>query len=400
MGDTVSKNSMRAITTLVVSIFIIIIAGNIFFYQYLKNNDRGEHSVVNVLDFGAKSSHKVDNTKAIQDAINSIEGSGGTVLIPEGEYIISQLKIPSYVELKGSGNSTILKMKKQNNKPLLVLKSDTSQMVHLKNFMIIGNKSNQTSSATDAIHFVNTLNQDKMLKMSRIKEHDSRHLIENIYISETKGNGLYIEGTGESRIKNVQTLRTDGNGIYSNAQDNFFINCSVGDSGLEGILVGRASTNTHFINCKSWYSGRVNSERGDGFLINAVRVSIIGSEAQDNRKHGFVFGGNDIVGSGLLAESNGWLFEKNIRRADGTGFVFLGAQNTNVQGVAADRYTSSKDKSHQSYAVQLLNGARGNIVNISSRGMHIGGIPSQNMDKNKVTIIETQSNGDVDTLGN
>jgi polygalacturonase len=44
--------------------------------------------VVNVKDRGAKGDGKSDDTKSIQQAIDEVAGSGGTVYVPDGNYIV------------------------------------------------------------------------------------------------------------------------------------------------------------------------------------------------------------------------------------------------------------------------------------------------------------------------
>jgi polygalacturonase len=44
--------------------------------------------VVNVKDTGAKGDGKADDTAAIQKAINGVAGTGGTVYVPNGVYMV------------------------------------------------------------------------------------------------------------------------------------------------------------------------------------------------------------------------------------------------------------------------------------------------------------------------
>lgn len=69
---------------------------------------RSEALQVSVMDFGAVADGKTDSTKAFVRAM----GRGGrSVSIPEGEFIISGLKIPSNTELIGAGTTkTFLRM--------------------------------------------------------------------------------------------------------------------------------------------------------------------------------------------------------------------------------------------------------------------------------------------------
>lgn len=47
--------------------------------------------VINVMERGAKGDGQTDDTAAIQLAVNQVEGTGGTVLIPDGTYMIDAL---------------------------------------------------------------------------------------------------------------------------------------------------------------------------------------------------------------------------------------------------------------------------------------------------------------------
>jgi len=57
---------------------------------------------INVRDFGAKGNAVTDDTKAFQNAMNSLYPSGGTVDVPTGNYLITgHLTIPNFVTLQG-----------------------------------------------------------------------------------------------------------------------------------------------------------------------------------------------------------------------------------------------------------------------------------------------------------
>lgn len=64
----------------------------------------------NVADYGAVGNDEIDDSLAIQNAINAANASGGgTVLVPTGTYLVSNLKLYSNIELKGTGWNSILK---------------------------------------------------------------------------------------------------------------------------------------------------------------------------------------------------------------------------------------------------------------------------------------------------
>lgn len=337
---------------------------------------------------------EVDDTGRFQRALDSLEGKGGLIFAEAKEYVISQIKFPSYTGLIGVSKKTVFKMADNNDKPMMVLKTNTAQMVVLKDFIINGNRTNQTSSAARGIEFINTTSSSSMKANSLVGEHDCRHFIDNIQILETKGDGLYIEGRGETQIRSVQTLRCDGVGIYANSADTWYNDCSAGDSGYEGIYVGTVATNNRFVNCKAWFSGRLDYNRGTGFEVKADRVCLVACEAQDNSKHGFSFSGRDIVGAGLMAEANGWYYDGTVTytRSDSTGFFFYGSENCNIQGMACDRFGPSSP--YQNYAVQFLNGAKNNKAIVTSRYAKTAAIPSSQLydgNNNQYDIIEIKT---------
>ena len=67
----------------------------------------------NVKDYGAKGDESVDDTAAVQAAIDAAKADGGGIAyVPDGVYNIVRLEIPAYVLLVGeSQENTILKMK-------------------------------------------------------------------------------------------------------------------------------------------------------------------------------------------------------------------------------------------------------------------------------------------------
>lgn len=62
---------------------------------------QAKEAIFNIVDYGAKNSHKELSTKAIQSAIDAcFENEGGTVLIPKGSYVTGTLFLKSNVTIK------------------------------------------------------------------------------------------------------------------------------------------------------------------------------------------------------------------------------------------------------------------------------------------------------------
>ena len=69
-------------------------------------------SIVNVRDKGAKGDGRTDDTAAIQAAIDEVGGTNGTVLVPDGTYLVDataqkRLKLKSDMTLKLSAGATL-----------------------------------------------------------------------------------------------------------------------------------------------------------------------------------------------------------------------------------------------------------------------------------------------------
>lgn len=339
----------------------------------------------NVKSFGAKGDGVTDDTLAIQNAIDEVSArGGGFVKIPAGTFIASNIFLKSYVSLVGTGRRSTIKQKNNSSGALLQLFSPSEQMVGVENVRLDGNKENQIES-NGGVDFTNTYDYATMINASSVGEHDSRHFFNNVYIYKTKGTAFTITGRGESQIINVQTLQCDGEGFSINVPDSFFLNCSAGDSGFEGFMINVG--NNRFVNCKAWYSGRLDqNNHGDGFVVIGDRTALSACESQDNAKHGFVFKAKGVVGSSLIAESNGFLWDPgNItgtRHVDGTGFVFYGAQNCVIQGAALDRFDGTPTGIHQSYGIQILKDtvvdreSLNNSINVSVNKVFVSYIPS------------------------
>jgi hypothetical protein len=62
---------------------------------------RDEKGMFNVNSFGAKGNGIADDTSAIQKAMNTAAASNGSVLIPEGKYVCSELQVPAGIGVYG-----------------------------------------------------------------------------------------------------------------------------------------------------------------------------------------------------------------------------------------------------------------------------------------------------------
>lgn len=60
-----------------------------------------------IREFGAKGDREQNDQPAIQAAIDACKGTGGTVLIPPGDYLTSSLHLASNVEIRIATGATL-----------------------------------------------------------------------------------------------------------------------------------------------------------------------------------------------------------------------------------------------------------------------------------------------------
>jgi len=146
--------------------------------------------VFNVKEFGETGT--VDDSSVFQSAIDAIESNGsGTLLVPEGTYIVTALTIQSGVKLliKGTGNST-LKLKASGKQ--IFIGTDFSE-VRLQNLRFDGNRANATAG---------TLREALVDLKGYTDGTPSRVWVENSVFYDTTYQALRVEYLTEGWIAN------------------------------------------------------------------------------------------------------------------------------------------------------------------------------------------------------
>lgn len=77
------------------------------YFKYNKSR-KGDFMTVNIKDFGAVGDGKTLNTKAIQEAIDSVAQRGGRVVIEDGTYMTGTVRLKSNVELHIASDAVLL----------------------------------------------------------------------------------------------------------------------------------------------------------------------------------------------------------------------------------------------------------------------------------------------------
>lgn len=168
--------------------------------------------VVNVRHFGAAGDGKQDDRKAIQDAVDSVSKSGGSIYIPPGEYALSRdeqhfcgVRLYSNTQLIGSGRgNTILKwmdsVPDDSHHYVVAANEGFVENVTIRDLTIDGNK-----SRTD---------KDFNIVGEGI-EMDGRNIcISNVHIKDVLGEGIDCDRSDGIMIHNCIIENSGGNGIH------------------------------------------------------------------------------------------------------------------------------------------------------------------------------------------
>jgi hypothetical protein len=256
----------------------------------------------NVLSFGAKGDGTTDDTVAIQAVLDAVHNQGGgTVFLPGGTYLVSQLTIGHYTELLGvhhhgygvSGQPTIIKQKSSVNVTLIIFRTPAATYLEpfgIRHITFVGDA---TNTSGHGIHTVDSTGAKfKLQDLSAVRD---------VMLRRFAGDGFRIEGASPGHCVDVETLFNGGFGInviddaagdFKDVQQMSFTRCK-GDGNLGGANL-----------------------RFEGLTASAVvTITDCGSEQRDNSDRGGAVAGEHavsfhncagmVVARGLYLLSNG-----------------------------------------------------------------------------------------------
>lgn len=344
---------------------------------------------VNVMDFGAKGNGTTDDTQAIQDAINSVATSDlyDTVYIPNGTYLISQIKLKSNVKIKGDGFNTILKSIDNNpNNSVICFNSTNVQYSSVENLCIKGNRWVDSNNAyTDGIRLDNEGGSG-----------DCCTTLRNLKIVECAGNGIHImTSVRETRIDNCLSQSNELNGLLmdEDATDNFVYNCSFYDNKQNGVFNDNAANNK-YINCNTYWNGYGDNsvleddtnilpngtqdskyiKRYHGFNISrTVRCMFTNCSGQENFGHGmYLNDSHDNIFASYIGDCNGNVGTGNTLVSLGIEAIYSGlyiknSSLLNINGIFDNfKVALGTGEYTQKYAFEVYN-SNDLYMTISSR---------------------------------
>ncbi len=262
---------------------------------------------IDVRAFGAKGDGITDDSSAIQDAIDSLAPSGGTVYIPKGTFVVNSfIRLSmSNVILEGSGKSTVLKLGNNRNHPVIVIGDYSAENptyivsnVEVRNLAIDGNKAEQSSEYDAEYGYLRnngiTLRRAEFCSVENVhisscrsggvvSEKGCKYLIlDNIITESNYFDGLCLYETEISIVSNVISRNNDEAGFSCDCEfnRNIFVSLFAYDNGTYGFYHGKGDYNT--ISAASFIDNTL-----DGYVFKED------SNAHHNNLNGCYFEGNN-----------------------------------------------------------------------------------------------------------
>lgn len=263
-----------------------------------------------------------DDTDAIQEAI---DGGTGFVTVPQGNYIISQLRLKHGVWLRGTGNASVLYQLGGFNGHMIIADDNTVELAGVTEIKLHGKKLFQTT-VNDGIHIEETGLVG-----------DAGHTIYRVRIEQCGGNGIYIgdDVRGCLVFGNYCLYNDEVNLFIDSASDNLIIGNIGGHSGLEGCKID--GNNNNFLSNKMFWSGQKTTALGYAFHVtsSANNNELTGCTGQDSQSHDLYLNGCDRTAVGNFIFDNSRQDAARLNNCtdcavQGTSLSFVRNQRTSI----------------------------------------------------------------------
>lgn len=302
--------------------------------------------------------------------LTGIIATGVRIFILPGNYTLSQKISISYsnVEILGTSKSVVITAKNSLNDDMVYVNGSGIHNVVLADFILNGNKANQTSGRGI---YINTGHPTDA----------SSHILRNIDINNPKGDGLVVEGdTGCCKFEHLLVMDGDGSGYTIAGSDHIFFDLVAGACKTGGFNISAGSIKATM--CKAFYCGQTS---GSGWYIVGDRGLYSGCEAQDCYGNGIVLDGADnCLFFGPAADSNGTSIDWQ------SGIVVYNSDNNIFSSPAAfDRQLTPT----QHWGIHVNGDSTGNTV---IRGSYSGNVTADYYDEstgNNFIVGNIDSNG-------
>lgn len=291
--------------------------------------------------FGAKGDGITDDTSSIQNAINSMT-NGGVVFFPAGVYMVSKLKIPSNITLKGvsASKSIIRLLPGQPANSWAVQNSDFNNgntNIILETITVDGNAQAYPSDINvTATQFqkVTNLILDHVNITGGLADGFYAYQCNNVVISgsDFSGNGrfqvdesgLNIDTCNGVHLSDSQSNNNGFHGLLLSGTTNAVVSLVASGNGFDGIRMQYGANNNSIIGCRVF----TNTQRGLYLNNNSTNNAIFGNNLYNNGFHGVVFNvapNNTLTGNMIVNNNmNGVVTVATSDNQKGVGNVISG----------------------------------------------------------------------------
>jgi parallel beta-helix repeat protein len=315
---------------------------------------------VNVKTTGAKGDGVTDDTLAIQSAIGQVNGSGGTVFVPDGTYMINATRTSGSGLVLGANMTLRLS-------PAAVLKVIPNGVDSYRLMKISGANVNVVGG---------TLEGERAQHTAATGEHGmgislygaSNVVIEGVTIKEFWGDALYVASasqnvslcdvvTDHNRRQGLSIIAVDGMVVKRSTFKNTFgtkpeagidFEPNLGDTINDVQVLGCVTENN---GGDGFQIGVPGANKGQAFITN---VTIEGNSVRGNGKDA----ANPSYGLEISGTSNNLIKNNVIENNTGDGIIL---RNGAVGNVITGNTITGNTK-HGIYDLAAVNNASGNVV--------------------------------------
>jgi parallel beta-helix repeat protein len=260
--------------------------------------------LVDVKSLGAKGDGVTNDTAHIQAAIDQVAGSGGTVSIPDGTYLIdavTSLKLKSNMTLSLSGNAYLKAIPTNHDNYSILLIEDVSN-VNVIGGTLQGERNNHLGTSGEYGMGVEILNS-KAITLQGITSRDNW------------GDGFYI-GQHSANI-NICSVQANNNRRHGAAV-----------TSVNGLIIN----NSQFIDSNGVaYSSGLDLEPNAGLTIN--NVQILNSEFQNNFASGIQSSFPSLADAAISVTSNVLIKGNNVHNNGAVGTYSAAISLSSQKGV-------------------------------------------------------------------
>jgi parallel beta-helix repeat protein len=285
----------------------------------------------NVKDYGAKGDGTTDDTAAIQAAVNAVAGTGGTVLIPDGTYLVNAvvqnsmgIRLGSSMTLSLSSGA-VLQAKPNASANYAILAVYNASNVNIVGGSLLGERNAHQGTSGEYGNGISITNSQHVV-------------IQGVTASECWGDGFYVTGNASSDVTlcgvvadhNRRQGLTITSGTRILVQNSIFRN-SAGVSPERGIDIepnsGDAIDGVLITGCT------LTNNAGGGFQCGTV--------ASNATATNLVFDQNTVYGNGLNPVGTSDQFAVKVTTFSGTQITNNQVSNNVGGGILVDSATDT-----------------------------------------------------------